>query len=84
MAPRSESPLMTTPSRKSTAFPSRAAPAQDPQTAERERAALGWLHTAHFLTSAPQLEHLPPFDLPEIAFGGRSNAGTSTAINTLR
>ena len=83
MAPRSESPLMTTPSRKSTAFPSRAAPAQDPQTAERERAALGWLHTAHFLTSAPQLEHLPPFDLPEIAFVGRSNAGKSTAINTL-
>jgi GTP-binding protein len=45
--------------------------------------ALGWLHTAHFLTSAPQLEHLPPFDLPEIAFVGRSNAGKSTAINTL-
>jgi GTP-binding protein len=44
---------------------------------------LGWLHTAHFLTSAPQLEHLPPFDLPEIAFVGRSNAGKSTAINTL-
>lgn len=83
MAPRSESPLMTTPSRKSTAFPSRAAPAKDPETAERERAALGWLHTAHFLTSAPQLEHLPPFALPEIAFVGRSNAGKSTAINTL-
>ncbi|WP_198083613.1 ribosome biogenesis GTP-binding protein YihA/YsxC [Variovorax sp. E3] len=45
--------------------------------------ALGWLHTAHFLTSAPQLEHLPPVDLPEIAFVGRSNAGKSTAINTL-
>jgi GTP-binding protein len=45
--------------------------------------ALGWLHTAHFLTSAPQLEHLPPFELPEIAFVGRSNAGKSTAINTL-
>ena len=45
--------------------------------------ALGWLHTAHFLTSAPQLEHLPPLGLPEIAFVGRSNAGTSTAINTL-
>ena len=44
---------------------------------------MGWLHTAHFLTSAPQLEHLPPFDLPEIAFVGRSNAGKSTAINTL-
>ncbi len=47
------------------------------------RAALAWLHTAHFLLSAPQLEHLPPLDLPEIAFVGRSNAGKSTAINTL-
>jgi GTP-binding protein len=46
-------------------------------------AALGWLHTAHFLSSAPQLEHLPPLGLPEIAFVGRSNAGKSTAINTL-
>lgn len=44
---------------------------------------MGWLHTAHFLTSAPQLEHLPPLTLPEIAFVGRSNAGKSTAINTL-
>lgn len=44
---------------------------------------MGWLHTAHFLSSAPQLEHLPPLGLPEIAFVGRSNAGKSTAINTL-
>ena len=39
----------------------------------------GWLHTARFLTSAPQLEHLPALELPEIAFVGRSNAGKSTA-----
>ena len=74
---------MITPSRKHAAPPSRATPAVDPLVAERERIALGWLHTAHFLTSAPQLEHLPPLDLPEIAFVGRSNAGKSTAINTL-
>lgn len=43
----------------------------------------GWLHTARFLTTAPQLEHLPALDLPEIAFVGRSNAGKSTCINTL-
>ena len=43
----------------------------------------GWLHTARFLTTAPQLEHLPPLDTPEIAFVGRSNAGKSTCINTL-
>ena len=45
--------------------------------------ALGWLHTARFLTTAPRLEHLPPGDVPEIAFVGRSNAGKSTCINTL-
>lgn len=55
----------------------------DATAAERSRSALGWLHTAHFLTSAPQLEHLPALALPEIAFVGRSNAGKSTAINTL-
>lgn len=45
--------------------------------------AMGWMHTAKFLTTAPTLEFLPTLDLPEIAFVGRSNAGKSTAINTL-
>lgn len=45
--------------------------------------ALGWLHTARFLTTAPQLHFLPDLDIPEIAFVGRSNAGKSTCINTL-
>jgi GTP-binding protein len=45
--------------------------------------AMGWLHTARFLTTAPTLEFLPPIDVPEIAFVGRSNAGKSTCINTL-
>ncbi len=72
--PRAPSPLPILPARP---------PPRTPRSAERERVALGWLHTAHFLTSAPQLEHLPPVDLPEIAFVGRSNAGKSTAINTL-
>lgn len=47
------------------------------------KAAHGWLHTARFLTTAPQLEHLPEHPAPEIAFVGRSNAGKSTCINTL-
>lgn len=47
------------------------------------RQALGWLHTARFLTTAAQLDQLPALDTPEIAFVGRSNAGKSTAINTL-
>jgi GTP-binding protein len=45
--------------------------------------AVGWLHTAKFLTTAPTLEFLPPLEVPEIAFVGRSNAGKSTCINTL-
>lgn len=70
---------MTPPSRP----PAPHAKAKDDATAQRERVALGWLHTAHFVTSAPRLEHLPDLGLPEIAFVGRSNAGKSTAINTL-
>lgn len=47
------------------------------------KVALGWMHTARFLTTAAQLHHLPALDVPEIAFVGRSNAGKSTCINTL-
>lgn len=56
-------------------------PAVDKKT--EATVALGWLHTARFLTTAPQLHFLPALDLPEIAFVGRSNAGKSTCINTL-
>ena len=45
--------------------------------------ALAWAHTARFLTTASRLDQLPATELPEIAFVGRSNAGKSTAINTL-
>ena len=55
-----------------------AKPAADPA-----KQALGWMHTARFLTTAAQLHHLPAYDLPEIAFVGRSNAGKSTCINVL-
>jgi len=48
-----------------------------------KKIAMGWLHTAKFLTTAPQLAYLPPLTVPEIAFVGRSNAGKSTCINTL-
>ncbi len=47
------------------------------------KTALAWTHTARFLTTASKLDQLPPTELPEIAFVGRSNAGKSTAINTL-
>ena len=47
------------------------------------KAALAWSHTARFLTTAARLDQLPPTELAEIAFVGRSNAGKSTAINRL-
>jgi GTP-binding protein len=47
------------------------------------KASLGWLHSTRFLTTASRLDQLPQGDLPEIAFVGRSNAGKSSAINTL-
>jgi GTP-binding protein len=65
--------------------PASASQAPSPDGAAKTAAAvaLGWLHTAKFLTTAPQLHFLPPLDVPEIAFVGRSNAGKSTCINTL-
>lgn len=47
------------------------------------RRALAWTHGARFLTTASRLDELPPGELPEIAFVGRSNAGKSSAINAL-
>lgn len=67
------------------AMTDRPTPARPDRNAPTEaaREALGWLHTARFLTTAAQLHQLPALAVPEIAFVGRSNAGKSTAINTL-
>lgn len=40
-------------------------------------------HQAKFVSSAPRLKDAPPDEGMEIAFAGRSNAGKSSAINTL-
>ena len=40
-------------------------------------------HTAQFLLSAPSLKECPDEDGVEVAFAGRSNAGKSSALNTL-
>ncbi len=54
-----------------------------PVAPDPEKIALGWTHTARFLTTASLLNQLPQSELPEIAFVGRSNAGKSTAINVM-
>jgi GTP-binding protein len=40
-------------------------------------------HQAKFINSSPLLKHAPPDQGLEVAFAGRSNAGKSSAINTL-
>lgn len=42
-----------------------------------------WYRQASFLTSAARLSQSPPDEGFEVAFAGRSNAGKSSAINTL-
>ncbi|MDC7682498.1 ribosome biogenesis GTP-binding protein YihA/YsxC [Asticcacaulis sp. BYS171W] len=38
---------------------------------------------ARFMMGAAKIEQLPPDDLPEVAFAGRSNVGKSSLINAL-
>ncbi|MEO6320554.1 MAG: ribosome biogenesis GTP-binding protein YihA/YsxC [Polaromonas sp.] len=67
-------------------LPPTSAPSSAPSAAAAKpdpKIAMGWMHTAKFLTTAPELKHLPRIEVPEIAFVGRSNAGKSTCINTL-
>ena len=75
---------MTTPFRAppAPAAGGRSAPTSGAE-ADAAKRALGWTHTARFLTTASKLDQLPASELPEIAFVGRSNAGKSTAINRL-
>lgn len=44
-----------------------------------------WLfaQNCEFLRGVVGLEHLPPADLPEVAFAGRSNVGKSSLVNAL-
>jgi GTP-binding protein len=51
--------------------------------AEIEAARVLFARPAEFLMGAAKIEQLPPPDLPEIAFAGRSNVGKSSLINAL-
>ncbi|HEX5357775.1 MAG TPA: ribosome biogenesis GTP-binding protein YihA/YsxC [Aquabacterium sp.] len=79
-------PSATRPKRpQKDANPGASAPANttSDKVSDPEKEALAWAHSARFFTTAAQLNQLPVTELPEVAFVGRSNAGKSTAINTL-
>jgi GTP-binding protein len=48
-----------------------------------ERARVLFAHEVTFLMGAVQMDGLPPADLPEVAFAGRSNVGKSSLINAV-
>ncbi|WP_417320019.1 ribosome biogenesis GTP-binding protein YihA/YsxC [Emcibacter sp.] len=48
-----------------------------------ERGRLLFTQNCDFVMGSPVLENLPPTDLSEIAFAGRSNVGKSSLINAL-
>lgn len=50
---------------------------------ELEAARVVFARPAVFLQGAAEIEQLPPPDLPEVAFAGRSNVGKSSLINAL-
>jgi GTP-binding protein len=59
---------------------------EDPNTPEEEAMRFGrWLFAqeTEFLRGVTSLDDLPPMDLPEVAFAGRSNVGKSSLVNAL-
>ena len=48
-----------------------------------EAARVLFAHPVSFMMGASAIEHLPPPNLPEVAFAGRSNVGKSSLINGL-
>jgi GTP-binding protein len=50
---------------------------------ELEAARVLFAHPVEFMMGAVQIAGLPPADLPEVAFAGRSNVGKSSLINAV-
>ena len=50
---------------------------------ELEAARVLFAHEVKFMMGAVQMAGLPPADLPEVAFAGRSNVGKSSLINAV-
>ena len=57
------------------------APARDAEAEERGR--LLFAQNCDFVLGAASLDGIPPADLPEMAFVGRSNVGKSSLVNAL-
>jgi GTP-binding protein len=53
----------------------------DPESLEAARVLFA--RDARFVMGAAKIEQLPPPDMPEVAFAGRSNVGKSSLINAL-
>ena len=50
---------------------------------EIEAARVLFARPVEFMMGAARIDGLPPADLPEVAFAGRSNVGKSSLINAL-
>ena len=48
-----------------------------------EAARVAFARPVEFMMGAAKIEQLPPPDLPEVAFAGRSNVGKSSLINAV-
>ncbi len=56
---------------------------QEPQAHLIEEGRILFARPVEFMLSVVAMEHLPPPDLPEVCFAGRSNVGKSSLINAL-
>lgn len=61
----------------------RATPEAAPAAAAIEAGRWLFAQQCRFVAGAPNMDALPPADLPEIAFAGRSNVGKSSLVNAL-
>lgn len=57
--------------------------AADPAAITLEAGRLLFARPARFMQGVARLDQLPPVDLPEVAFAGRSNVGKSSLVNAV-
>ena len=57
--------------------------AHEAQKAAKEKGRILFAQECEFLRGAASLDGIPPAELPEVAFVGRSNVGKSSLVNAL-